>query len=224
MLGEWLREIHPEDFPHCTQSTSLVKLTKAQKEQAVLDLCSRTGSAKDVADQYGVSRISLYDWKHKLFPDWRPTQMKKDKAEYHSTSKDIEDLKCEVKTLTDEANQLNQQVHRLKLEKEALEIAAKIIKKDQGISLATLSNREKAIVIGVLRNRYSLKELLIICHLSKSSYCYQKKVLSEPDKYKEVREQLRSTFTETYESYGYRRMHLCLNQMAVIIQKRSSVV
>ena len=117
-----------------------------------------------------------------------------------------------------------QQVHRLKLEKEALEIAAKLIKKDQGISLDTLSNREKAVVIGVLRNRYSLKELLIICHLSKSSYCYQKKVLSEPDKYKEVREQLRSTFTETYESYGYRRMHLCLNQMAVIIQKRSSVV
>lgn len=55
--------------------------------------------------------------------------MMKDKVEYHSTSKDIEDLKCEVKTLTDEANQLKQQVHRLKLEKEALEIAAKIIKK-----------------------------------------------------------------------------------------------
>ena len=212
VLGEWLREIHPEDFPHCTQSTSLVKLTKAQKEQAVLDLCSRTGSAKDVADQYGVSRISLYAWKHKIFPDWSPTQMMKDKVEYHSTSKDIEDLKCEVKTLTDEANQLKQQVHRLKLEKEALEIAAKIIKKDQGISLGTLSNREKAIVIGVLRNRYSLKELLVIFHLSKSSYCYQKKVLSEPDKYKEAREQLRSTFMESYESYGYRRMHVCLKK------------
>jgi putative transposase len=56
--------------------------------------------------------------------------MTKDKAEYHSTSKNIEVLKCEVKTLTDEANQLRQQVHRLKLEKEALEIAAKLIKKD----------------------------------------------------------------------------------------------
>lgn len=158
VLGEWLREIHPEDFPHCAQSTSLVKLTKAQKENAVLDLCSRTGSARDVADQYGVSRISLYAWKHKLFPDWSPTQMMKDKAEYHSTSKNIEDLKCEVKTLADEATQLRQQVHRLKLEKEALEIVAKIIKKDQGISLDTLSNREKAIVIDVLRNKYSLKQ------------------------------------------------------------------
>ena len=99
VLGEWLREIHPEDFPYCTQSTSLVKLTKAQKEQAVLDLCSRTGSAKDVTDQYGVSRISLYAWKHKLFPDWGPTQMTKDKAEYHSASKNIKVLKMRSKNI-----------------------------------------------------------------------------------------------------------------------------
>ena len=49
-----------------------------------------------------------------------------------------------------------------------LEKAAEILKKDQGIRLETLTNREKAMVIDALRDRYLLKELLEVFHMAKS--------------------------------------------------------
>ena len=138
---------------------------------------------------------------------------KKRKSETIKTeSEQIKELTGEVASLSAEADDLREQIHRLRLEKEALLMAAKLIKKEQGISLETLSNREKAIVIGALRNAYSLKELLELFHLSKSSYCYQKNALAAPDKYEDAREQLRISFTRSYESYGYRRMYLCIKQ------------
>ena len=212
LLKEWLQEAHPEDFPHCSQSTAMVNLTEEQKEQAVLDLCSRTGSAKEVAEKYGVSRYSLYNWKHQLLPQGSPTHMPKTKKNETVESKQMEKLNEEVATLSAEKEELKKQIHRLQLEKDALQMAAEIIKKDQGISLDTLTNREKTIVIGALRKTYSLKELLLVFRLSKSSYCYQKKALLVPDKYENARKQLRVSFTESYESYGYRRLHQCVKK------------
>ena len=96
-------------------------------------------------------------------------------------SDQIAELTSEVAALSVEAEELKKQVYRLKLEKDALQKAAEIIKKDQGISLETLSNREKAMVIDALRNTYSLKELLPVFQIAKSSYCYQRKALQSPD-------------------------------------------
>lgn len=58
----------------------------------------------------------------------------------------VEELKNEIKDLNTEAESLRKQVYRLQLEKDVLEKAAEVIKKDQGITLNTLTNREKAIV------------------------------------------------------------------------------
>ena len=88
-----------------------------------------------------------------------------------------------------------------------LEKAAEIIKKDQGITLDSLTNREKAIVIDALRNRYTLKELLKAFHMAKSSYCYQMAVLKAPDKYESTREDIRNIFSSSGCTYGYRRIH-----------------
>ena len=91
-----------------------------------------------------------------------------------------------------------------------LEKAAEIIKKDQGISLKTLTNREKTKVIDTLRNKYSLKELLSVFNMSKSSYCYQANAINRPDKYEKHRELIRSSFTASNGTYGYRRIYLDL--------------
>ena len=56
-------------------------------------------------------------------------------------------------------------------------------KKDKGINLNTLRNCEKAEIIGALRKKYRLKELLQALHMAKSSYCYQANRLRSPDKY-----------------------------------------
>jgi len=214
LLKQWLREEHPEDFPCCSKSSPLVKLSEEQKEQAVLDLCSREGSAQDVADKYNVSRYSLYNWKHQLLPEGSPTQMPKvnKRTAPESQGNQIEELHNEVASLSAEAEELKKQIHRLQLEKDALQKAAEIIKKDQGISLDTLTNREKAIVIDALRSTYQLKELLDVFHMARSSYCYQKKSMNATDKYEYAREQLRLSFTESYESYGYRRLYVCVKK------------
>lgn len=52
-----------------------------------------------------------------------------------------------------------------------------MLKKEQGVNLQSLSNREKTIVIDALRSQYKLGDLLGYLGLAKSSYFYQKKVL-----------------------------------------------
>ena len=54
--------------------------------------------------------------------------------------------------------------YRLKLERDVLEMATEVLKKDEGINLQTIRNHEKAEVIDALRDRYRLKELLELFH------------------------------------------------------------
>ena len=94
--------------------------------------------------------------------------------------------------------------------KMSLKKAAEILKKDEGVSLEKLTNREKAVVIGALRSKYKLHELLDVFHMAKSSYCYQQAVLNAPDKYADLRLKIRTVFDESSGRYGYRRIHSSL--------------
>lgn len=67
---------------------------------------------------------------------------------------------------------------------------AKILKKDEDGNPQTLSNREKTIVIDVLRKSFKLKDLLEVLELSKSSYFYQRHAQARADKYAQVKEQI----------------------------------
>ena len=67
-------------------------------------------------------------------------------------------------------------------------------------------------MINALRNTYSLKELLVAVNMAKSSCCYQDKALAAPDKYEGAREHIRKTFTESYESSGYRWIYECVKK------------
>lgn len=89
--------------------------------------------------------------------------------------------------LKDERDFLQKEVYKLRLEKEILEQAADLIKKEPGINPIILTNREKAQVLDALYSKYSVTELLQSLHLSKSSYYYHKKRLVLPDKYSKER-------------------------------------
>lgn len=137
-----------------------------------------------------------------------------------STSKETEELLSERAKLTDQVTELQKQIYRLQLEKDVLEKAAEVIKKDQGIILKKLTNREKAIVIDTLRDKYSLKELLSVFHMAKSSYCYQEVTFKAPDKYAEAREIIRKSFTDSNASYGYRRIHLDVKAANITLSEK----
>ena len=66
----------------------------------------------------------------------------------------------------------------------------------------------------------SLPHLLKKLHLSKSSYYYQEKVLSQPDKYFSLRIHIKELFTENKNRYGYRRIHPLLKREGIIVSEK----
>ena len=91
----------------------------------------------------------------------------------HPASATEEKLIKEIEALRAEEADLQAKLYRLRLEYDILKKASEVLKKAEGINLQTISNREKAEVIDVLRDKYRLKELLETLQISKSSYCYQ---------------------------------------------------
>lgn len=64
LLREWIQEVHPE--PRSRVVGRSRPLTGAEKHSAVIALCMRQGAAQTVAQELGVSRPSLYNWKNQL--------------------------------------------------------------------------------------------------------------------------------------------------------------
>lgn len=129
------------------------------------------------------------------------------------------DLNVEKANLTQQVADLQKEVHRLKIERDIYEKAAKIIKKDQGINLQFLTNREKAIIINALRDSYQLKELLEILSMAKSSYSYQ--VISiNTDKYVDLRIKIKHIFDESSSRYGYRCIHSVLKSAGTTVSEK----
>lgn len=200
-LKQWLIDRVPDFKYTCRSGKTMVNLSEKYKFNAMTELCLKEETAQTVAEKYGVERMTLYNWKHQLLGDKEVEPLSKPKK-----ITTIE-LQNEIKDLNIQAEELRRQVYQLQLEKDVLEKAAEIIKKDQGINLKTLTNKEKAIVIGTLREKYLLKELLSVFNMSKSSYYYQVNAINKPDKYIKHRELIRLSFSESNGTYGYRRIH-----------------
>ena len=108
----------------------MVHLSKEQKEQVAIELCTRDGSAQEIADKYNVSRYSVYNWAWDLLGKGNVSPMPKKKPDTKpAASEGVESLKKEIEQLHSEAEELQRQVYRLRLEKDVLEKAAEIIKK-----------------------------------------------------------------------------------------------
>lgn len=116
-------------------------------------------------------------------------------------SADTADIPDSVEVLHTEIQHLQEEIINLKMERDALEMAAKLLKKAEGIDLKSLKNKEKAEVIDALRKYYQLKKLLSIFGLSKSSYFYLKSASKLPAKYKDLREKVKTIFHENYNCF-----------------------
>lgn len=213
-LKQWLIDRVPDFKYTCRSGKTMVNLSEKDKFNAVTELCLKEETAQTVAEKYGVERMTLYNWKYQLLGD--------NEVEPLSKPKKITtiELQNEIKDLNIQAEELRRQVYQLQLEKDVLEKAAEIIKKDQGINLKTLTNKEKAIVIGTLREKYLLKELLSVFNMSKSSYFYQVNAINKPDKYIKHRELIRLSFSESNGTYGYRRIHLDMKESNMCISEK----
>ena len=207
-LRKWLLEEQPEAYHPCQKKPDNIHLSQAQKEQAAIELYSNSGNSKEIAEKYGTTVYSVYYWR-KFLPKEIPKSMTKrrpDPKTQEEAEAMIAELKAEVAQLTEQTEDLKKQVYRLNLERSVLEKAAEILKKDQGISIQFLTNREKAIAINALREQFPLKDLLQILQIAKSSYFYQV-IAMQTDRQCEMRKTVRTVFEESKGRYGYRRVH-----------------
>lgn len=132
----------------------------------------------------------------------------------------IEQLMAEKSALEEERERLKQEVQKLQMERDALEVAGIMLKKFGGIDLKTMNNREKTIVIDALKEKYRLADLLKMLDISKSSYYYQHKVIVKPNKDDKFRENIRQVFSENHKEYGYRRIHAVLSEIGIHISEK----
>lgn len=213
----------PELFKkrHCIIGGNNVKYSPEQKSDIICKYYSGSKPSK-LAEEYGISPNTVHIWKKQLLCQETNRTMPKIKRENHDQFKDkaTEELLKDKTRLECELHKLQEGVYRLQMQKDILEKAGEIIKKDQGISPDELSNREKALLIDALRDRYRLKDLLYEIHMPKSSYCYQRSALKKPDKYATLRDTIKACFEANYCAYGYRRVYRTLKNDGIRVSEK----
>lgn len=222
----WLNDAFPDRKKHCVSGGAMVEYPQEKKEQAVIDLCARNGSAKEVAQRHGVSRVTLYQWRKQLLGKEQSIAMQKEPtssseiANHGETDPAIRKLIEEKSILEKQVDDLKKSVYRLQLERDILEKATEILKKDEGINLNAISNRKKAEIIDALKKKHRLKDLFELLNISKSSYYYQAACLHRQDKYAQLRTEIRTLFYAVDGRYGYRRIHASLKSTGIVVSEK----
>lgn len=158
-----------------------------------------------VSEDIGYSRVSIYTWRKKYLTKGTVALMKR---------KNVPRGKLEPDGSVDskEMDELRTQVQDMQLEIDILKETIEVLKKDPGIDLRKLCNKEKVVIIDALKYRHPLPKLLQKLQTPRSSYYYHQKLLSQPDKYADLRIQIKQLFDESSERYGYRRIHALLKK------------
>lgn len=213
-LSAWIDELAPgkRKITYGKTKQGRVEFSYEQKKDAVLDLCFRSGTAKEVARAHGTTHKQLYNWKAALIG----------KGDAMSTDDDLDydGLYDRYRGLVEAVDDLEEKAARLRLEVDILQETAKLVKKDPSVDQKTLTNREKTILIGALKAKYPLKTLLSILGIAKSSYFYQVEALKVVDKYAEVRGRVIVLFHENEGKYGYRPIHALLKKEKTKISEK----
>jgi putative transposase len=75
-------------------------------------------------------------------------------------------------------------------------------------------------IIDALRDKYSLSLLLKRMDISKSSYCYQHKIIYSKGKYEVTTNEIMHLFHKNDSRYGYRRIYALLKKQNIIISEK----
>lgn len=201
-LSAWIDEYDPDARRRVVGNiVTVTPRSDQQKRTAAIDLCSRRESARSLAQEVGVSRQTLYNWKNQQLGREVPASMTRRRDLPPTASRD---------ELERELEALRRDVQRLQLEHDLLTKANELIKKDLGIDLRLLANREKTLLVDALRQTYALPQLLTRLEFARSSYFYHRSLLSLDDRYAELRQTIMTLFETNRNCYGYRRIHAAL--------------
>ena len=146
----------------------------AEFKYEVLRRCFELGEDVEyVSREIGYSRMSIYTWQRKYLKYGMVGLMAKRKSIPRKP------LPPDApRPQSEEMQALQEQVRHLQFEVDVLKETLAVLKKDPGVDLTALKNREKAVIIGALREKYALPMLLTYFHMARSSYYYQQAVMN----------------------------------------------
>lgn len=160
-LADWIEELAPGE----RRTTEPRTFTLEQKQRAVTALVGRAGSAREIADEAGSSRCTLYKWKRELLgegPDM--TEAKHDapaQGAGDGDGKAVRATRADIDALEARKRELVEELRRLELRRDVMEGALELLGKGAGADPANeLTNREKTLLVESLRPKWGLSELL----------------------------------------------------------------
>ena len=210
-LTAWIREALPEARRPIVGRADRPSYPEALKQAGVIGLCSRQESAQAVAEKLGVCRPTLYNWKNQLLGPEAPASMKRNNNPPPAP---------ELAELERQLESLQRDIRHLQLERDLLKKANELVKKDLGVDLQLLTNREKTLLVDALKELYALPELLAQLDLARSSYFYHRARVKVADKYVAVRQTIINIFELNYRCYGYRRLQASLIRQCITISEK----
>lgn len=205
LRARWIDEFEPGRRP---RGNSTAKIPEEVKGRAVVDLITKEGAAKDIADELGVERATLHNWKRRLLSGEVPCKLPK---------------KTDARTigeLEDHAARLRSDIDRLELQKAILEGTVELLGKDRSVDPRMLTNREKTTLVENLRQAHRLNVLLDAVGMPKSSCLYQKRAIARPDKHSCLRIRITEIFHENDGRCGYRRIHAVLKSEDIAVSEK----
>ncbi|MGF6575137.1 putative transposase [Paraburkholderia sp. GAS333] len=211
ILTAWVREHYPGARKYVVGKRGRPAASLAARQTAVYELCTRQGSAQAVARKLDVDRVTLYNWKNQLLGREAPASMKRDKGSRTETDRD--ELERQIEGL-------RRDIRNLQLERDLLKKANELIKKELGVDLPLLSNREKTTLVDALREEYGLAEMFARLDLARSAYFYHRSSIRLADKYAEVRCTVAEIFEDNHGPYGYRRVQAALSRQRVLLSEK----
>jgi transposase InsO family protein/transposase-like protein len=211
VLRSWIYQRYPDLCQRIVGRSSAAPRPLEVKQAAVIAFCTRQGKASAIALDLGVSRETLYNWKDQLLGREAPASMKRQSKPPADPDK---------AQLEQQLEALRVELRRLQLEHDLLKKANEILKKDLGVNLQLLTNREKTMLVDALRPAHAVKELLAALGLARSSYFYHRGQIGLGDRHIDVRRTLSELFERNRRCYGYRRMHASLRRMCISLSEK----
>lgn len=195
-LSNWINENDKNHTKHCLSDKPVIKYNNEIKKDITKTILLNNTSVYDASKDLGITPVTLYNWRKKLLTSPGENMSKK----IVSNSEIIENIEKEY-------NELKLRYNDLQLEYDILLKAQEILKKEIGISLNELSNKEKADITYALKDKYQLKLLLNYLNCSKSTYFYHIANLNKLERYAVLRKEMKLVFESNYSSFGYRRLY-----------------
>ena len=141
----------------------------AEFKYEVLHRCFELGEDVEyVSREIGYSRMSIYTWRRKYLKYGMVGLMAKRKSIPRAPMPQDHAL-----PESEELEKLRTQLQELQFEVDVMKETIAVLKKDPGVDLTVLRNREKAVIIDALKGKYALPTLLSRFNMAKSSYYYQ---------------------------------------------------